>query len=357
MITTNKLFDNFYYKDCRFCNGTIYFKDNDMIRILERNFKHIKIIHIGGDQCEYGKIEVIHRNVLKKKYIRLIPVGYIYIDVCKKNRLTPIEDIIVSYEGTAESNYYKFTIQESEFIISSYVLYQIATKYAIPSATVEMMNNNKDEKKKLLYQLSSLVVQDDIMDYDAFNTYNRLFEDGHPDTKYYLQIAVYLDDTEDKILSMIPKIYKRKYNRVLNITNKLIYDAIKIDISEITKDFDTFMKSCNIMDCIDYINSIYSLPFKAKPISKGENEYDTLYMMDDKAYYSFTYNLGYNIKEIILLKYWYDFDPSRVSSAYSFELIRNSINDELYIMGYIRTHTDRNAILRALAMGSNKSYI
>ena len=342
---------NRYYDDDRFCEGTIYFKDDDIIRIIGRDLKNVAIRHI-DDNC-YGKEEVINKNVLKKKYIRLIPVGYMNISVNKSNKLTPIEDLIINYQATAESSYYDNTVQDSTFIISSYSLCNVIGLEDI--ASIKRIISNGHDIKEYLTEAMSLIVQTDIEEYDSYDTYDRI--SGAIDGEYIvniksiynLNIAVYLDDTLDSILSVMPTIYKNKYNKVLVNTGNYIKEKMNVDLTFNTKDISTYLKAIDIINYTDYINCIYSLSFKPKIIRKGKNEYDNIYMMNDSALYDFINERGHRIKEIILIRYWYDFDINRVSSVYNCTLIRNTFDNKLYIMSYVNIPLSRSSVLRALS--------
>ena len=71
--------------------------------------------------------------------------------------------------------------------------------------------------------------------------------------------------------------------------------------------------------------------------------------MNDSALYDFINERGHRIKEIILIRYWYDFDINRVSSVYNCTLIRNTFDNKLYIMSYVNIPLSRSSVLRALS--------
>jgi len=107
-------------------------------------------------------------------------------------------------------------------------------------------------------------------------------------------------------------------------------------------------------------NSIYfsnnlditNLEFRTKTIAEDEQEdssYNKAYMIDDKALYELLrYSIGYNISDIIMMRYWYDIDLSSISNNYA--LIRNTKDDKLYIFIYRSNGVRKDALSDAFSI-------
>lgn len=143
----------------------------------------------------------------------------------------------------------------------------------------------------------------------------------------YKRVAVYIDTTLKEYSKLLQNTYKI-YNDILEKSSKIIIEHYN----------EYFTPRNNIIDLIKLLsldNMIdYSLDIMSKKIEKvqnfdSKNEYGLkVFSVEDIEDIIVTY--GVEMKDIIIMKYWYDLDINSISMKHMF--IRDIITGELYII-------------------------
>lgn len=323
--------------------GTKYYNKNEIIRVITNMNDHkINPNRILVKNEITGEIKVVDKEDLYKKYIMLIPAGYIKFSLLKK------ESYLV------DSFFLTFTQNINSYLVN-----------LISPMVIDVFNafyiNGLDYKacyaKDRTYNEQD--VASEIIQYSLFNDEDALYhtEAIKEDNEYYeftntIEIAYYIDDTvEGTILSLIPDKYIKKYNESISKAAQLLKRDGNITLHHMNTINDLF-KQVVLQTSIDlFFNIQPMLNIKFKAVT--DNEYNTLYLFSKNDMITLSgFVLGEKLKNYMILKYWYDIDLSDIK--YKHQLVRDSTTGTLFVVLY--QHAGYDTTVFSKALDSNEYY-
>lgn len=325
--------------------GTRWFTEDHMIRIIDRNRRKVTV------QDERTKeIYTLSIELLNRKYTRLIPTGLLQIGILQANSKLRMDDLYIEYSSNEESAYSNY-----DGVTTVIHPIEIMKEYQkCPTEYKDAFRNPKDKKMVSDILLQSGVIQD-YYNYDPYEIEE--FMETIPyhefNLKHYRFIMLYFDDTIDTIIPLLGKYEINKYNACLQKVAELLKHETNgiVDISEYMN-MKTFLETVNFLFIVDCSNNIINMEFQTKVLAEEKDEaspYDKTYMMNDKALYTLLRNtIGYNVKDIIMYRYWYDIDLSSIANKYT--LIRNTLDGALYIFIYNSNGVHKDSINDAFSI-------
>jgi hypothetical protein len=328
--------------------GTRWFKLDQMIRIIDRNKRKVTVQDERTKEVYTLSIKTLNRN-----YTRLIPTGLLQIGILQANSKLRMDTLFMEYCANEESAYVNYGADNGTMVI--HPLGMIEDYRRCPSEYQKAFRRGGKERQSAADVLLESSVIQDYYNYDPYeiNEFIESIPYYETNLKHYRFIMLYMDDSLDTIIPLLGKYEIKKYNACLQKVADLLKHESEdvVDISEFMN-MKTFLNNINLMYLIDCSVDITNLEFRTKTIAEDEQEdssYNKAYMIDDKALYELLrYSIGYNISDIIMMRYWYDIDLSSISNNYA--LIRNTKDDKLYIFIYRSNGVRKDALSDAFSI-------
>lgn len=161
----------------------------------------------------------------------------------------------------------------------------------------------------------------------------------------YKRVAIYIDTTLKEYCSLLQNTYKA-YNDILTNSSKIVVDHYN-EYFVPRNDITDLIKLLSLDNMIDY-----SLDIMTKKIDKvqnfdSKNEYGLkVFSVEDIEDIIVSY--GVEMKDIIIMKYWYDLDVNSISMKHMF--VRDINTGELYIIVFNSDGISTRALNNAFSL-------
>ena len=291
--------------------GEKYYNQNELITIYKEYSNTIKVKTLSGE------FKFIKKEELRKNYTRLIPMGVItifYIDddytMTDKGTGMPMpirfKDIVFIFDPELDNIMWDHSENCSPTLIKTSIY---------DCVCVEDM----DEYKCMTSIDEGWIVSEEIHLLNQFKKY------------CYTEVAVYLDTSIDIFLDLLQE-NKKIFDDVVVETVGILQEKLGV-LSEDASERYSSLK--DIIEFLGFYNMIeYTMDIIEEDLGVPKNLGDDygLVVFSRDVLESLVVRIGDQMSNILIIKYWYDFNLNRVEMEHA--LLRDRKSGELFILLY-----------------------
>ena len=165
-------------------------------------------------------------------------------------------------------------------------------------------------------------------------------------TRYdYKRVSIYMNTTLSDYCNLLQNTYK-VYNDILDKSSKVIIDHYNKDFIH-RRDIKDLIKMLSLDNMIDYsIDIMEKKVEKVEDLDKSTDFGLKIFSVEDIEDLIVTY--GLEMKDIIIMKYWYDLDINSISMKHIF--VRDINTSELYIIVFNSDGVSSRALNEAFTL-------
>ena len=280
--------------------GDKYF-DKDNILTIYKIFKHsIKVRFNGETRYRYIKKSVLNT------YRYLNPIGYIESFYIKDDKECDYEDLTFIFFPNLDSSIWSHSNNANPSLIKTRISDNIS-EIGLTVYDISMTNNGMGDDWFILNEL------------ERINKLNRL---------HIKRVSIYIDTSIYYYLKLLQETVK-VYDEVVSRTSDIIIERYNSE----------FKKRTKTKDIIDFLSLFRAIEFSVD-IMEGEYHYEIvdknsrygLVGINDIDVEDFICMCGSDIKDLIIIRYWYDIDLNSINMQHM--LVRDPNTGDLYVFIY-----------------------